>query len=313
LEAANGHFGGDGRGVFDAGTETFKTPHLRNMYQKVGMFGEPEPPDISNPLVGSVKVFRGPFSHTGPQIRGFGYSHDGGFDTLNRFVSAGVFTFSNNANQRADVEAFIIAFDSDLAPIVGQQVTLTSSNSGVAGPRIDLMIARAAASFPSKVLEDLNGGPVTECDLIAKLRQGSAQRGYLRLSNGAFKPDDGGASISDGALRVLAATPGQEITYTCVPPGSGWRMALDRDGDTLLDGVETGTGVFVNASNTGTRADRIDSDGDGLDDAFEVEIGSDPTDPLSTVPGLSGWGPALLTAALLACGAVLVPPRRQGV
>ena len=35
----------------------------------------------------------------------------------------------------------------ELAPIVGQQVTLTSTNSAVAGPRISLMIARAATPF----------------------------------------------------------------------------------------------------------------------------------------------------------------------
>jgi hypothetical protein len=37
--AAPGFFGTDGRYTFDGGTEGFKTPHLRNQYQKVGMFG----------------------------------------------------------------------------------------------------------------------------------------------------------------------------------------------------------------------------------------------------------------------------------
>ena len=30
------------------------------------------------------------------------------------------------------------------------------------------------------------------------------------------------------ALRALAATPGQEVTYTCVTPGSGGRIALNQ-------------------------------------------------------------------------------------
>ena len=38
------------------------------------------------------------------------------------------------------LEQFLLAFDSDLAPMVGQQVTLDSTNAGVAGPRIDEMI-----------------------------------------------------------------------------------------------------------------------------------------------------------------------------
>jgi hypothetical protein len=39
--------------------------------------------------------------------------------------------------------------------------------------------------------------------------------------------------LSAAALRALAALPGREITYTCVPIGSGLRVGLDRD----LDGV----------------------------------------------------------------------------
>ena len=38
------------------------------------------------------------------------------------------------------------------------------------------------------------------------------------------------------ARYALAATPGQEVTYTAAPPGSGLRMALDRDLDGELDG-----------------------------------------------------------------------------
>jgi hypothetical protein len=34
-----------------------------------------------------------------------------------------------------------------------------------------------------------------------------------------FNRDDGGAPISDTALRALAQTPGQQLTYTALPPG----------------------------------------------------------------------------------------------
>jgi hypothetical protein len=34
-----------------------------------------------------------------------------------------------------------------------------------------------------------------------------------------------GTTRSDSALRALANTPGQEVTYTCTPPGSGKRIA----------------------------------------------------------------------------------------
>lgn len=314
LDASQGFFGGAGLSTFDAETQVFKVPHLRNMYQKVGMFGNAEALAINNPITGSGVPFDGPYTHMGDQVRGYGYTHDGSVDTLFRFVSANVFTINNP--QQSDVQAFMIAFDSDLAPVVGQQVTLTQSNSGVAGPRIDLLIARANAAFTSKVLEDINGGPVNECELIAKLRDGGAQAGYL-YEGGMFTPDDGGIAITDAALRAKASTGGQEVTYTCVPPGSGHRMALDRDLDTLLDGVETGTGIFVDPSDTGTRADLVDTDGDTFDDADEVAQGTDPNNPLdfpgaaAPLPGIAGWGVVLLVGLLMS-GALVAMRRRPG-
>jgi len=124
---------------------------------------------------------------------------------------------------RRDVEQFMLAYDSDLAPIVGQQVTLTSSNSGVVGARIDLLKQRAGTSFISKSL----GGTVTECDLVARVPIDGRVKGFLfDPTSNSFIPDDGTANLSDSALRGLAATPGQEVTYTCVPPGSGTRVAF---------------------------------------------------------------------------------------
>jgi hypothetical protein len=62
---------------------------------------------------------------------------------------------------------------------------------------------------------------------VAQVALGGRVKGFLYdpvAKN--FIPDDGGTRVSDGALRALAATPGQEVTYTCAPPGSGSRIAL---------------------------------------------------------------------------------------
>jgi len=257
LDPANGFFGGDGRSTFDAGSEIFKVPHLRNLYQKVGMFGEAQPQPTVFPQIGTVNNFDGPYTHQGDQVRGYGYTHDGSVDTLFRFVSASLFDINNN--EQGQVEAFMIAFDSDLAPVVGQQITLTATNAGVAGPRIDVLLSRCGTSFASKVLVDLNGGPVNECDLIAKLDQGGSPRGYVYdASADLFEPDDGGTAISDTALRALAGTASQEITYTAVPPGSGTRMGINRDLDIELDDPDNCPSV--------PNDDQIDTDGDGLGD-----------------------------------------------
>jgi hypothetical protein len=102
---------------------------------------------------------------------------------------------------------------------------LTSANSSTVGPRIDLFIQRAGTPFVSKAL----GGAVRECDLVAQVALGGRVKGFLfDPVAGNFMPDDGGARVSDATLRALAATPGQEVTYTCAPPGSGARIANEQ-------------------------------------------------------------------------------------
>jgi hypothetical protein len=50
-------------------------------------------------------------------------------------------------------------------------------------------------------------------------------------------------------------------------------IVADTDGDGLVDGVETGTGTYVSATNTGTDPKNADSDGDGLVDGVETNSG----------------------------------------
>jgi DNA-binding beta-propeller fold protein YncE len=220
LDASKGQYGTGGEMSFEGLSQTVKIAHLRNVYQKVGMFGMP-----------AMDFFAAPDSgQTGDQVRGFGFTHDGAVDTLFRFFTAKVFRTMGSTgfpsgtagdNTRRDVVEFVYAFDSDLAPIVGQQITLNSSNASAVGARIDLLIKRAKAPFVSKEM----GGNVTECDLVASVVEGGTRRGYLlNTSSGSFVATDG-TTRSDSALRALAGTPGQEVTYTCTPPGSGARIA----------------------------------------------------------------------------------------
>ncbi len=225
--AAPGLFGTDGRSSFDFTTQLLKTPHLRNLYQKVGMFGMAENPG----------VLGGDFGFQGEQVRGFGFTHDGAVDTLFRFNHGRsfsvVFTGAGNGGlpegaegerQRRQLETFMLAFPTDLAPIVGQQITLQASSSPAVRARVELLRQRADAG---------------ECDLVAKSERAGVETGFLYTGAGQFQSDRRGqAPISDAALRQLATSPDRPVTYTCVPPGSGLRIALDRDGDGALDGDE---------------------------------------------------------------------------
>jgi len=220
VNSAQGFFGTDGRASFEGITQIFKIPHLRNIYTKIGMFGFPDSRFFDVNESGNL----------GDQVRGFGLTNDGVVDTVDRFLSAIVFRNNllgpgvgiPNAQTRRDLEQYVLAFDTDLAPIVGQQITLTNTNGTVTNPRIDLLIARARAPFNSKVL----GGAVTECDLVAKVAFGGRVHGYFyEVASGTWDPDDGSPNIADSTLRAMAATSGQEVTYTAVPPGSGRRIA----------------------------------------------------------------------------------------
>jgi hypothetical protein len=69
-------------------------------------------------------------------------------------------------------------------------------------------------------------------------------RGGYRLPDGTFQLDrEHEAPVAEAALRALAVNPGQEMTYTCVPPGSGQRIGVDRDEDTYFDRYEMDEGT----------------------------------------------------------------------
>ncbi len=246
LNEGAGFFGANGQQSFEGEPQQMKIPHMRNVYHKVGMFGTSAAP-----------------GNTGDQIRGFGYLHDGSIDTVFNFLGAGVFGLNNN--QQRDLEAFSLRFPTDLAPMVGQQVTLSSSNFAAVNPRIDLMIARAGTSFDSFML----GGTVTECEVIAKGSEGGEPRGWLRESNGDFRSDID-TVYTNLQVRNLINTDGP-VTYTCVPPGSGERMGIDRDEDDVLDGLDNCPSV-PNTDQTNTNLNQygdacdpvVDIDGDGV-------------------------------------------------
>jgi len=214
--------GTSGFSNFEMAPQELKIPHLRNMYQKVGMTPDPA---------------------TKHAIRGFGYTHDGSVPSLFAFLNIELFTFPGdspatpttpavlNDVPRKEVENIMLEFATGLAPVVGQQVTLGGPQQFSAGDDhiTNVLIPRAEAR---------------DCDLVVKGLLGGKWRGWLYVPIGnlanpskTFRRDDG-TLFQDSAIRAEANLPGQERTYTCVPPGSGKRIGIDRDVDGVLDGKD---------------------------------------------------------------------------
>jgi len=221
---APGTFGTLGFQTFDFRPQLLKIPHLRNLYQKVGMFGN----------AAHAGVLPGDNGPKGDQIRGFGFQHDGEVDTIFRFHQAVPFSNVGAANGlpvgaqgdvlRRQLEAFVLAFPSNLAPVVGQQITLTATSPAAVSARVQLLRQRADAG---------------DCDLIAKTERGGAEAGFVYAGAGRFTSDRrGAAAMSEAEVRRIATSGGHPVTFTCVPPGSGERLGVDRDGDGRWDGDE---------------------------------------------------------------------------
>jgi hypothetical protein len=126
--------------------------------------------------------------------------------------------------QRRQLQEFLFATPTNLAPIVGQQITLTAGSSAAAVSRAHLFRQRADAG---------------ECDLVAKTEIFDVEAGFVYIGSGLFKSDRHLLPpITEAALQLLATLDGHPVTYTCVPLGSGVRIGVDRDGDGFWDGDE---------------------------------------------------------------------------
>jgi hypothetical protein len=100
-------------------------------------------------------------------------------------------------DDKAEMEDFVFAFDSNLKPIVGQQVTLTRTSTAQARARLQLLIAQADQG---------------NCDLVARTKDHS-----FAYAGGELVRDDGVRfSVTEFERRVIARG---AATFTAVPPG----------------------------------------------------------------------------------------------
>jgi hypothetical protein len=123
------------------------------------------------------------------------------------------------------VAAFVLAFDSGIAPAVGLQVTINGDNqdSAVANARIQLLVAQANAG---------------NCDLVVKGIYRAEHRGFVYIGGGMLQPDRQSDAPLSWPQLIQAAKAGSELTFTGVPVGYGHRLGIDHNGNGKLDGDE---------------------------------------------------------------------------
>lgn len=183
--------------------QDMKVPQLRNMYQKVNFTNA-----------------------AGAQsIGGFGFLHDGSFATLNDFLSQPVFgSFATNTIKKNNMAAFMLCFDTGMAPAVGYTRTVTSAN-----------VTNATVASEWTVLE--NQARAGNIDLVVKGTIDGQIRGLIyRPSSNNYQSDRTGVGPFTLAQLKSKVSAGDTLSVMGVPAGSGVRMGIDRNLDGRLDG-----------------------------------------------------------------------------
>jgi hypothetical protein len=107
-------------------------------------------------------------------------------------------------------------------------VTVGAAPDAAVTDRVALLLARADTG---------------ECDVVVKGIVDGVARGGLYASGTFLRDRASEPPLSLPALLALAATAGQEQTFTAVPPGNGPRAAIDRDQDGVRDRDELDAGT----------------------------------------------------------------------
>jgi hypothetical protein len=177
--------------------QPMKHSQLRNMYQKT-----------------NVKFGNGTVS-----VNGFGFTNDGHDTGLVAFFSGGLFqspgVLAGNTQAKADMEAYMMCFDTGTAPAVGYSRTLTAATVNTPAAQSDWSTLQSqAATGPANI------------DLIANGTIKGQIGGLLYLpATGTYQTTTGIGPLTQAQLTALIVG-GDTLTIMGVPPGSGARMAL---------------------------------------------------------------------------------------
>ena len=193
------------------GSQGFKVAQLRDIYQKTGLNRTRGTPATGTNSIG-----------------GFGFQHDGKFQDLFAFLSQSVFgAFASDSVRKSNVQAFVLCFDTGMAPTVGYSRTVLASNVNTTSLSNDWSLLETQAAFSTNI------------DLVVKGTMDGVRHGLLyQPGPNNYKPDSTNLTTLTRAQLVAKILAGDRLTVMGVPPGSGQRMGIDRDVNGVLDADE---------------------------------------------------------------------------
>jgi len=165
-------------------------------------------------------------------LSGYGLLHDGtgGFNSLPT-VHPYVLDQLSTPQEFADLSAFIRCFDTGTAKTVGYSRTVTAANRADASVVADLSLLETRASASP-----------ADCDVIVRGRVGGVVK-TLRWTGTAYQNDTQAGGTTTRAALLASLSGNDSITFLGVLPGTGARLSVDEDEDSILNGDDPEPGV----------------------------------------------------------------------
>lgn len=196
--------------------------------------------------------------------RGFGFMSDSHIDTLaNRlgppfnFGPAGV-----AAQRRLDVEAFLLAFETETPAAVGRTITFNGANNS--DPAALALLASLSAQADAGSLA-----------LVARRYVAGRAQGFVYATQSVWLSDQENHPGDADSLRNGASAL-EPVVFIAVPIDTQFRTGVDRDADGVFDQDEIDHGSDpADATSLPSTFCRADFDGDGTLDAADLSAFTD--------------------------------------
>jgi subtilisin-like proprotein convertase family protein len=202
----------------------------------------------------------------------------------------------------------------------GQSVNLAIPDNSNVGVSSTITVSSAPATFRTETVEvTFNATHGDRGNLEVTLTAPSGQQAVLarerfdfgaNYSNWRFTSVESWDENPNGVWTLLV----KDLTSGTTGTFDSWTLTIhgydavttppDTDQDLIPDSYETNTGIFVDGTDTGSNPNNPDTDGDGVIDGTEVDLGTDPNNANDTpdVPTSVDWGLAIAVGLIAVAG-----------